>query len=254
MSTFKEKRRKLGKDLGGKALWTLEKLIAGTSKVENTPFFSSDRFPWAKTLEENHLFIKEELEGILGHLEQIPSFQQISKDQISITRDDKWKTYFLYGFGYKAEQNCARCPLTTRLIEEVPGMKTAFFSILAPGKHIPEHRGLYKGFIRYHLGVKIPVPNEQCGIKVAGEIRHWEEGKSLIFDDTYLHEAWNDSGELRVVLFMDILRPLKFPGNLLNDAILSLIKRSAFIQDAKKNQETWEKQYSDENHQEAFLQ
>lgn len=243
--SFQERKKKIMKDLGGTVLWTLEKLIAKASKVPNSPYFKSDLFDWAKNLEQNHAIIRKELDGILEHLEQIPSFQQISADQKSITQDDKWKTFFLYGFGYKAEQNCAKCPETTKLIENIPGMKTAFFSILAPGKHIPEHRGLYKGFIRYHLGVKIPQPNTQCGIKVDGETRHWEEGKSLIFDDTYLHEAWNDSDEIRVVLFMDILRPLKFPGNILNDILLSLIKRSSFIQDAKENQEAWEQRFEE---------
>ncbi|HYW36403.1 MAG TPA: aspartyl/asparaginyl beta-hydroxylase domain-containing protein, partial [Balneolaceae bacterium] len=66
---------------------------------------------------------------------------------------------------------------------------------------------------------------------------------SMFFDDTYKHEAWNNSDEIRVVLFMDILRPLKFPGNVLNDTLLSLIKRSSFIQNAKENQEAWEKKY-----------
>ncbi|MDR8390590.1 aspartyl/asparaginyl beta-hydroxylase domain-containing protein [Aliifodinibius sp. S!AR15-10] len=246
MSTFREITRKIGKDLGGKALWTLEELIAQTSTVPNTPYFESDLFEWTKHLEHNYDEIRGELDELLEHLDDIPNFQQISSDQKSITQDDKWKTYFLYGFGYKAEQNCGRCPKTTALIEDIPGMKTAFFSILAPGKHIPEHRGLYKGFIRYHLGLKIPRPNTLCGIKVDGETRHWEEGKSLIFDDTYQHEAWNNSDEIRVVLFMDILRPLKFPGNLLNDGILKLVKRSSFIQDAKKNQESWEERFREE--------
>lgn len=242
-SSFRETKHKLMKDIGGKALWSLEKIIASTSKVDNSPFFESDLFGWCEKLENHQPVIREELNGILEHLDQVPNFQQISEDQKSITRDDKWKTYFFYGFGYKAEQNCARCPETTRLIEQIPGMKTAFFSILAPGKHIPEHRGLYKGFIRYHLGVKIPEPETLCGIKVDGETRHWKEGESLIFDDTYLHEAWNNSDEIRVVLFMDILRPLKFPGNIINDIILRLIKRSSYIQDAKKNQEAWEERF-----------
>lgn len=245
--SFKDRRRKLAKNLGGKTLWTLEKIIAKLSSVPNTPFFKSDLFEWALRLEEKQPIIRKELDGILQHLDQIPAFQQISSDQKSITRDDKWKTYFLYGFGFKAEQNCARCPETVKLIGNIPGMKTAFFSILAPGKHIPEHRGLYKGFIRYHLGVKIPEPYTQCGITVNGVTRHWREGQSMIFDDTYTHEAWNDSDEIRVVLFMDILRPLKFPGNLLNDTLLSLIKRTSFIQDAKKNQEAWDKKYGPES-------
>jgi len=250
---FKENRHKLAKKLGGKALWTLENIIAKSSRVPNTPYFKSDLFDWSRLLEENQPVIRKELDQILLHLDQIPAFQQISTDQKSITQDDKWKTYFLYGFGFKAEQNCARCPQTTKLIENIPGMKTAFFSILTPGKHIPEHRGLYKGFIRYHLGVKIPQPNTQCGITVNGITRHWQEGKSMIFDDTYTHEAWNNSGEIRVVLFMDILRPLKFPGNILNETILSLLKRSSYIQDAKNNQQAWDEKYGQET-QEPFSQ
>lgn len=246
MSTFKSIKHKLTKDVGGKVLWTLEKIITETSKVPDTPYFDSNLFEWTKDLEANHAFIKREVKTILNNLDRVPGFQQISEDQKSITQDDKWKTYFLYGFGYKAEQNCARCPVTTKLIERISGMKTAFFSILAPGKHIPQHRGLYKGFIRYHLGVKIPSPHTQCGIKVDGETRHWKEGESLIFDDTYPHEAWNKSDEIRVVLFMDILRPLQFPGTVLNNAILRLIKRSSYIQDAKKNQEAWEERYESE--------
>lgn len=240
MSTWKEKTRKVKLKAGAKVLWTLEKIIAMTSKVPNSPYFEPDLFDWARELEENYPAIRKEVDGVLGQLDKIPSFHEISTDQKSITQDEKWKTYFLFGFGYKVEENCERCPVTTKLIEKIPGMKTAFFSILTPGKHIPEHRGLYKGFIRYHLGVKVPQPNSLCGIKVDGEIRHWEEGKSLIFDDTYLHEAWNKSDDIRVVLFMDILRPLRFPGNVLNDTLLTLIKKSDYVQDAKKNQEAWQ--------------
>ena len=52
--------------------------------------------------------------------------------------------------------NCQRCPLTTQLVESIPGMKTAFFSIMLPGKYIPEHRGPYKGLLRYQLALKVP--------------------------------------------------------------------------------------------------
>jgi hypothetical protein len=74
---------------------------------------------------------------VLSFRDRIPAFHTISKDQRSITSDDRWRTYFFFGMGYKAEKNCARCPETTRMLEEIPGMRTAFFSILEPGKHIP---------------------------------------------------------------------------------------------------------------------
>ncbi len=228
------------KDLGGKALWTLEKTIARYSTVGTSPFLDPYRFSWAQTLERHWRDIRTELDTILQLHDQIPNFQDISKDQVAITTDNKWKTYFLYGFGYKAEGNCERCPETTRLIENIPGMTTAFFSILSPGKHIPEHRGLYKGFLRYHLGLIVPRPQANCWIRVSSEKTHWEEGKSLMFDDTYPHEVHNETNGVRVVLFMDILRPLRFPGSLLNNIVIRLVRRSGYIQEAKRNQERWE--------------
>ena len=93
---------------------------------------------------------------MLERRDALPNFQDISTDQATITDDDRWKTYFLYGFGFRSDANCARCPETARLVAAVPGMQTAMFSILAPGKHIPEHNGPYKGVIRYHLGIKVP--------------------------------------------------------------------------------------------------
>ncbi|MGL5078248.1 MAG: aspartyl/asparaginyl beta-hydroxylase domain-containing protein, partial [Waterburya sp.] len=122
----------------------------------------------------------------------------------------------------------------------IPGLKTAFFSILLPDKHIPEHRGPYKGVLRCHLPLKVPQAKEQCGIRVAQEIRHWEEGKCLVFDDSYPHEAWNKTDEIRVVLFLDIVRPTIFPASLLNHFLLNLIRWSPFIKDAQKNQNQWD--------------
>ena len=150
------------------------------------------------------------------------------------------KTFFFYAYGFQAPQICVRCPETTRILAQIPGMKTAFFSILSPGKHIPRHRGPYKGVIRYHLGLIVPEPKERCRIQVGDEIRHWEEGRSLIFDDTYPHQVWNDTDGLRAVLFVDFVRPLRFPANVLNGIILKLIAWSPFVQDGVANYKRWE--------------
>jgi beta-hydroxylase len=75
---------------------------------------------------------------------------------------------------------------------------------------------------------------------VGEDVRHWEEGKSLIFDDTFNHEVWNDTDETRVVLFVDVLRPLPFPDSLINRLIVKAIGYSPFVLDAKRNQEAWE--------------
>lgn len=225
---------------GETLLRRLEAHIAAQSLVGDAAFFEPEHFPWIQELETHWLTIRQELDQVLEWVRSLPNFQDISADQASITQDDRWKTYFLYGYGFKAAGNCRRCPETTRLIEQIPGMKTAFFSILLPQKHIPEHRGPYKGVLRYHLALKVPQPAEQCGLRVGNQVRHWQEGKSLVFDDTWPHAAWNDTDEMRVVLFVDVVRPLRRPFCWLNQAMIRLIAISPYVQDAKHKALYWE--------------
>ncbi|MGB3519211.1 MAG: aspartyl/asparaginyl beta-hydroxylase domain-containing protein, partial [Elainellaceae cyanobacterium] len=173
----------------------------------------------------------------------LPNFQDIMPRQKRISPDDGWKTYYFYAFGFKATKNCDRCPETWKLLKDIPGLKVAFFSILSPGKQIPEHCGKHKGLIRYHLGLMVPEPKEQCRIQVGGQMRHWEEGKSLIFDDTYPHAVWNDTDGYRAVLFLDIERPFRFPLSWLNWTVSQILSFSPLAQEAKANYQRWEKEF-----------
>jgi beta-hydroxylase len=238
---IKEKNRKIVLHLGEKLLRQLEKLIEQNSLIGNSAFFETEKFDWIPELENNWQLIRQELENVIKHKDELPNFQDISQDQYSITKDNLWKTYLLYAYGLKAAKNCARCPETTKAIEKIPGMKTAFFSILLPHKHIPEHTGPYKGVIRYHLGLIVPEPASKCRIRVGEEIRFWQEGKSLVFDDRYPHEVWNETEGMRVVLFVDIVRPVRFPLSLLNQLLIKLIALSPFVQDVNINQKKWDK-------------
>ncbi len=226
---------------GERVLVPVERFIGRRSLVGDATFFELERFPWVAHVEANWTVIREELERVLDDHAGLANFQDISKDQIEITDDDRWKTFFLYGYGFKAKLGVEMCPRTAALMEQIPGMKTAMFSILSPRKHILDHRGPYKGVLRYHLGLIVPRDAEACRIRVGEDIRHWEEGKSMIFDDTFNHEVWNDTDETRVVLFVDVLRPLPFPESLINRLIVGAIGLSPFVLDAKRNQEAWEK-------------
>ncbi len=229
----------------GKLVRYLESLVPKYSKVGDAVFFSNDQFPWADHLEANWQVIRQELDQVMPDAEALPNFQDISPRQGNIADDDRWKTFFFCAFGYKSQKNCERCPETIKLLNQIPGLKVAFFSILAPGKHIPLHRGKHKGIIRYHLGLKVPQPKENCRIQVADQVAYWEEGKSLIFDDTFPHQVWNDTNDYRVVLFLDIERPLRFPLSWINSTINTLVGLSPIVQVAKGNHESWEKQFED---------
>lgn len=208
-----------------------EWLVRRYSRVGVTPFFSAGDFAWTRQLEDNWTLIRDELQEVLKGRERIPSFHEVSEEQLRITRDDKWKTYMFSLYGRRIDENCKACPETTRLIESIPGMKTAFFSVLGPRKHIPEHRGPYAGVLRYHLGLVVPDDSKSCRIRVGDDIAHWEAGSSMVFDDTYPHEVWNDTDEERVVLFLDVSRPLPALVAALNALTISVFSRGSYVQE-----------------------
>jgi ornithine lipid ester-linked acyl 2-hydroxylase len=230
-------------DAGAHVLHTMERLLVRASLVPTTPYLPVDTFDWIPALESNWAIIRSELDQVLTYRADLPNFQDISLDQASITNDDAWKTYFFFGYGFRADANCARCPKTAALLDEIPGLTTAFFSILSPHKRISEHRGPWRGVLRYHLALQVPEPREQAGISVGGEVAHWREGESLLFDDGYRHHAWNETDGVRVVLFVDVIRPLKPPADQLNRALIWAIGRSPYISDARRRHDAWERRF-----------
>lgn len=228
---------------GARMLHRMERRLLGSSLVPTTPFLPPDTFPWTATLEEGWPVIRAELDDVLSYRDALPNFQDISVDQEALTQDDGWKTFFFFGYGFRSEANCARCPKTAALLDGIPGLTTAFFSILAPRKRLGEHRGPWRGVLRYHLALKIPDPPQAAGISVGGQVAHWEEGRSLLFDDGYEHHAWNDTDEVRVVLFVDVVRPLRAPAAQLNRALIAGIARSPYIRDARQRHDAWERRF-----------
>jgi beta-hydroxylase len=224
-----------------RAVDAFEARLARASAIPDVPVYSNNQFPWVTDVEAEWRAIRAELDEVMKYRDQMPSFQDIIKEVGLIQKDDQWKTFFLTGIGMDCQENARRCPQTMRILRKIPGMKTAFFSILSPRKHIPPHRGPYVGVLRLHLGLIVPEPREKVRIRIADQICHWEEGKCLVFDDTYNHEVWNDTDGYRVVLFVDFARPMKAPYNWLNDRLLNMATLAPFIREAKGKQATWEK-------------
>jgi aspartyl/asparaginyl beta-hydroxylase (cupin superfamily) len=176
--------------------------------LKNKPFVDCNtHFPKHQLLQENWETIRDELLLILQNEEGIPKFHEIDKIQkyISARDDVPWRTFMFKAYDNWMASNCALAPKTTALLKEIPEITTAMFSILSPRKHIPPHRGFYKGVWRYHLGLIIP-QNGDCFIVNGGQQYHWKPGEDVLFDDTFNHQVWNKSDELRVVLFCDVYR------------------------------------------------
>ena len=125
-----------------------------------------------------------------------------------------WGAMHLWKDGRRDDAVCARVPRAAAAVEalplsDLPGRTpTVFFSILKPGTHLPAHTGVSNVRAIVHLPLVVPA---DCGFRVGGETRVWEEGRAWVFDDTIEHEAWNRSDQPRAILILDVWNPHIMP-------------------------------------------
>ena len=165
-------------------------------------FYDPAQFEWAQALEEAYPIIKQELMNVLAaDGAGFKSYLSEGQERLS-----GWNTYNFFFYGKKFEDNCARCPRTTALLESLPRFERdhIMFSSLNPHSRIPPHVGPMNGIVRAHLPLVVP---DGCYIRVGNEERTWHEGKLLAFDDSFEHEVFNHSDQVRIVLFMNFWHP-----------------------------------------------
>jgi ornithine lipid ester-linked acyl 2-hydroxylase len=167
-------------------------------------FFDPQDFPWVAQLEAATPIIREELEQLLSAQGDTltPYFHP---DLVSAA--GVWKTFALSFWGVKFKSKCNQCPQTTRVLEAIPHMVGASFSMLEPEATIKPHHGDTNAIARCHLGLLIPAKLPECGMGVGDESQGWEEGKLMMFCDAHKHTAWNHSPYRRFVLIVDVIRP-----------------------------------------------
>lgn len=179
-------------------------------------FFNPAQFPWFAALETQTDAIRREALELLDDAgDAIRPYVRME----SGTPENKWADLdhslawgaaFLWEFGVRNDAVCARCPVTAAALAAVPQSHlpgkapSAFFSVLQPGARIPAHTGVTNTRAIVHLPLVVP---PGCGFRVGGETRQWVAGKAFAFDDTIEHEAWNTSGQPRIVLIFDVWNP-----------------------------------------------
>lgn len=220
-----------------------ERLNRACARLGTPCVYDTAAFRWAASIEREWRVVRRELDTVMVRKAELPNVQDIAADAASLSQDADWKVFPLIAYGVRSDPNIALCPETWRIVQNIPGLRTAMFSILEPGKRLPPHRGPYNGVLRLHLGVLVPEPRERMGIRVGPEYRHWAEGRVLIFDDAYEHEAWNETGQVRVVLFVDFERPMRFPANIVNRLLLDLAPFTPFLRESADNLRRWERRF-----------
>lgn len=236
--------RSWDRTLGKPLLRGLDRLLARASQLGDAEVLDAALFPWTAAFEGGWRGVRAEAERLCARMDRLPRFQDLSPDQARIAGDDGWRTFFLFGFGRHSERALALCPETARLLARVPGLESACFSILAPGKHIPAHQGITKALLRCHLGLLVPETGPRCAMRVADRLCTWEEGRCLVFDDTAEHEVWNDTASPRVVLLVDFRRPLRTWARPAADALLAALHRSSYVRDALARHAAWERSFA----------
>lgn len=204
-----------------------------TDRCSDPSVFDASDFPWTKSLRDNWEIIRDEFLEYKEGDNVIPDYSDIS---LSLSRGTPgWKTVFLRMFDQNTETS-KRFPKTMALLNSVPSSNrvvSGYFSILEPGSIIHPHVGVYKGVIRYHLGLIIPKRWQQVFIVVDKKKLHWKEGEHVMFDDMYTHYVVNSTSERRVVLFLDIKRDFgSWYVNKINDAFIDMIHSSKKLQRA----------------------
>jgi len=159
-------------------------------------FLPREAFPWTRALEAGFADIRDEYRAL--------DRRRFKLWPETALYNHGWEAFGLLGFGRRFEENLACCPRAAAILDGIPGVTTAGFSVLAPGAVIKPHVGYTGTVLRCHLGIDVP---EDCGIRVGPETRTWREGECLVFDDTVEHEAWNLSERPRVVLLLDVVKP-----------------------------------------------
>ena len=222
----------IGKELRPK----VDAVILRNSLIPDAAVQDKAFFPWIAELERHWQAIRDE--AVTIRAADIPSLGDISFDHGRIAADRRWRAFFLKGYGYRMPSNAARAPITAALIEKVPGLVTANFSVMEAGGHIPRHWGMTKGMLTYHLALKAPRDWQRCRMHIEeGEsvhVMHWRDGESFLFDDMFNHEVWNETEDDRYILLIQIKRPCRWRGNLIQETFLKAVRHSRFVGDIRK--------------------
>ena len=218
----------------------LNKYLSKYSLVGDTPTYDPSLFPWIEPILAAVPAIRAEALPILQHEAAIPPFRDFAPGHERIAGPNDWRSFFFYGYGYPVPENLQRCPVVAEALKDVPGLVSAIYSVVGPGAHIRRHRGVSKAIMTAHIGLIVPKDSAACRMEVGGETVVWEPGRAAVFDDTYPHEVWNGTAETRVVLLIQFRRPMRQPGRLIADALVSFVRHSSFVQRARRNLDYWE--------------
>jgi beta-hydroxylase len=187
----------------------LNVLIYAASAVPRSPLLDPRAFPETAFLREHWQEMRAEAEALLarGDVRPSESHQDVAFNTFFARG---WRRFHLKWYDDFLPSAEALCPRTVALLRSVPTVHAALFALLPAGGKLTEHRDPYAGSLRYHLGLITP-NSDACRIFVDGQPYAWRDGEDVVFDETFIHRAENQTDQDRIILFCDLERPLRTP-------------------------------------------
>ena len=177
-------------------------------------FYEREEFDWIADVEAATAEMWAELKARLAEGEDFRPYVETRTDRPSpnnpLKDDPSWGAHYFWNNGEIVATHAAAAPATMAALAKAPmpvisgRSPMALWSLLKPGTHIQPHTGMLNTRLIVHIPL---VTNADCALRVGPETRRWEQGKALIFDDSFEHEAWNRGNETRVILLFEIWRP-----------------------------------------------
>lgn len=191
------------------------------------PIINLDDFHELDDIKNNWEVIQSEV----THLYRQHYFELTKKPDSEASYDLGFRTFFKYGWGkfylkwYGHTHASAKkiCPQTVKILENIPSVNGAMFTLLPVNGKLTRHLDPIACSLRYHLGLDTP-NSDDCYINIDGVSYSWKNGEALLFDETYLHYAKNDSDNYRLILMCDVERPMNFIGRFFNFLYKSLMR------------------------------
>ncbi len=178
------------------------------SAVPTKPYLSLSHFPELQPLQDNWQTIRDEAIK-LNRASSIKAADGYTDAGFNSFFRRGWKRFYIKWYQTAHPSAQQLCPKTLALIDKIPNIKAAMFAQLPPGSKLVRHRDPYAGSLRYHLGLITP-DSDDCAIIVDNERYSWRNGQAVMFDETYIHYAYNNTNKDRIILFCDIVRPMRY--------------------------------------------
>ena len=171
----------------------------GTQKA----VFAANTVPGLDKIKASYPLIREEARALrdAGVFQRKPSVDQPGYNTFE---KGGWRLYPLKWYTKECGQVAMQaCPKTCAIVDSIPAIRSALFTVLPPGARLGRHHDPVASSLRYHLGLLTP-NSEKCALTLDGVDYAWRDGEELLFDQTYLHSAVNNTDTVRIILFCDV--------------------------------------------------